>query len=76
MSVIQFEVDEKLIKEVGLKNVKDFLQKQLVLLRLQYLGDKISKSIQESGIDHEKELEEVRAETWQDYKDKHLKDIL
>jgi len=76
MSVIEFEIDEKLAKEVGLKSVQDFLQEQLMLLRLQYLGEKISKSIQASGIDHEKELEETRAEAWQEYKEKHFKDIL
>ncbi len=76
MIVIQLEVDEKLIQEIGVKSIKDFMESQLSLLKLRYLGDKVTEAILESGADHNKEVEEARKEAWEEYKEKHLKDIL
>jgi hypothetical protein len=33
---------------------KDFVESQLTLLRLKYLGEKISRGIEEADFDHEK----------------------
>ena len=76
MSVIQVEIEETLIQEIGAKTVKAFVERQLSLLRIQYLGEKIAKEIQQSGIDHQKEVGEARQEAWQEYKAKYLQDIV
>ena len=76
MTIIQLEVEDRLIEVFGVKTVKNFMEKQLAALRLQYLGEKIAEHIRQSGADHNKELAEARQEAWQEYKEKHLKDML
>ena len=76
MPVIQLEIDDMLVEKIGTKTVNDFMESQLSLLKLRYLGEKITEAIQKSGIDHKKELEEARKGAWQEYKEKHLKDIV
>ena len=41
MSVIQLEIEDALIQEVGAKTVKTFMERQLSLLHPQYLGEYI-----------------------------------
>ena len=69
MAVVQLEIEDQLIQKVGAKTIKDFMEYQLSLLRLKYLGEKISEGIRQSGIDHHKEVEEARQEAWQEYKE-------
>jgi hypothetical protein len=76
MPIIQLEIDDQLVQEVGVKTVKEFIENQLSLLRLKYLGKKITEAIQESEINHRKEVEEARKEAWQEYKERYLKDIV
>ncbi len=75
MSVIQLEIEDTLIHEVGIKAVQEFMERQLSLLRLQYLGDKIATAIRKAGIDHAREVKEARQEAWQEYKNTHLKEL-
>jgi hypothetical protein len=76
MSVIQLEIDETLIQAVGLQTVKTFMERQLSLLKVKYLGEKISAAIHQAGIDHPQEVEAARQEAWQEYKATYLKDIV
>ena len=76
MTALQFEIEDQLIQTVGLKTVKEFLERQLALLRLTYLGDVISQTIQESGINHPDEVAQARQEAWQEYKTTHLSQLL
>ena len=76
MTTIKLDVDDRLIKELGLKTVNNFMKSQLDYLRLRYLGERIQDAIQKSGIDHKKELEEAREDAWQEYKETHLKDTV
>jgi len=76
MTIIQFDIEDKLIQEVGIRTVKDFVENQLSILRLLSSGKQITKIIEESGIIHTEVIEESRQEAWQEYKDKYLKDIL
>ena len=73
MRVIELEVDDTLVQEVGAETVKAFMVRQLSLLRLRCLGDKIAAGIHESGMDHRSEVQEARGEAWQEYKERHLK---
>ena len=76
MAVIQLEIEEQLIQNVGVQTIKEFMERQLSLLRVTYLGEKISQVIQESGINHQQEVAEARQEAWQEYKEQHLKHLL
>jgi hypothetical protein len=74
MHVIQLEIDDTLIQAIGLQAVKTFMERQLTLLRVQYLGEKITAAIQQAGINHQQEVKEARQEAWQEYKDKYFQD--
>jgi len=41
------------------------------LLHTRYLGETIARTIEEAGFNHEKEVETVRREAWQEYKSKY-----
>ncbi len=74
MGVIQLKVDDTLIQAIGLQAVKACMERQLTLLRVQYLGKKIAAAIQQAGINHQQEVEEVRQEAWQEYRAKYFQD--
>jgi hypothetical protein len=76
MSTIQLEIEDALLQQIGDRTVRTFIERQLSLLRFQYLGEKIAKEIQQSGINHKKELSEAREEAWDEYKGKILQKIL
>ncbi len=70
--VISFEIDDEIAKTIGLNSIKAYIEKQLSLLKLEYLSEEIGKSIKESGTNLEEEMEKVREEVWQENKDKYL----
>lgn len=74
MAVIQVEIDDALAQAMGMRAVEDFIERQLSLLRLRHLGERISDAIRESGIDHDAEVDAARQEAWREYKEKHLRD--
>jgi len=71
MTVLQFEIEDQLAQNLGIQMIKNYLDRQLTFLKVLYLGEKVSKIIQQSGIDHAKELEEARQEAWEEYKAKN-----
>lgn len=75
MAVIQLEIDETLIHAVGASAVKTFIERQLSLLRLKHLGERISEAIQQADVDHGAEVEGARQEAWQELRGKYLKDV-
>lgn len=58
--------------------IKTFIEQQVAILRLQYQGEHISHTINvnETGIDHDKEVSEARQEAWDEYKAIHLGDLV
>ena len=72
MAVIQLDIDEGLLQAVGAQEVKAFMERQLSLLRLKYLGERVATAIVQSGIDHPAEVEEARGEAWQEVRGKVL----
>jgi hypothetical protein len=72
MTVLQFEIEDQIIHNLGIQKIKDFLNRQLTFLKATYMGDRISQVIQQSGFDHAKEVEESRQEAWEEYKNKNL----
>lgn len=75
MSVISFEIDDNIAKAVGINSIKEFLEKQLALLKLEYLSEEIGKSIKASGMNLEEELEKAREEVWLSNKGRYLEKI-
>lgn len=74
MSVIQLEIEEPLVHEMGIQAIREFMERQLTYLRLQYLGAKMSTAIHNARFDHAKEVAEARQEAWQEYKQAHLQE--
>ncbi len=72
MSVIQLDIEEILVQTIGLQAIEAFMERQLSFLRVQYLGNQITHAIEQSGFDHDKEVEEARQEAWKEYKVKYL----
>ncbi len=71
MTVVQIPVAEDLILAMGQRAVEEFLQKQTQALRLQLLAERLDKSIADSGIDWDRELETARQEAWGTYQRNH-----
>jgi predicted Fe-Mo cluster-binding NifX family protein len=72
MSVIQLDIDDTLVHTIGMHAIQAFMERQLSLLRVRYLGEKITQAIEQAGFDHDKEVEEARQEAWQEYKTTYL----
>lgn len=75
MPVLEFEIEDQLVQNMGLQHIKNFLSRQIAYLKVTYLGEKISQVIQHSGIDHYKEVEEARQEAWQEFKTKNQQNL-
>ena len=71
MTMIQIPVAEDLISAMEQRAVEDFLQKQTQVLRLQLLAERLDKSIVDSGVDWDSELETARKEAWETYQRTH-----
>lgn len=74
MALLHIEIKDEDIKELGEEFTKDFIKKQIKLLRLKNLMDKIRRKISDSKIDYEKEVIKIREESWQEYKKEFLKE--
>lgn len=71
MTVLQIPISEDLIFAMGQRAVEDFLQKQTQVLRLQLLAERLDKSIADSSVDWDAELEAARQEVWEVYQRTH-----
>ncbi len=71
MTTLQFDIEDQLIQNIGITKIREFIDRQLVLLRLAYLGEKIGHEICISGMDHSLELDNAREEAWQEYKSEY-----
>ena len=71
MTVVQISVAEDLISALGQRAVEDFLKKQTQVLRLQLLAERLDKSIADSGVDWDNELETARQQAWETYQRRH-----
>ncbi len=72
MSVIQLDIDDALIQTMGVQAIRAFMERQVSLLQVRYLGEKISRDIEQAGFDHGKEVEAARRQAWREYKTKNL----
>jgi len=68
MDTIQLGVDEWILKKFGEEMIKEYVNKMISLKKLEFFTDLISKSIVMPQEEYEKELEEIRKESWQEYK--------
>ena len=76
MQTIQLEIQDKIIQKMGLVAVKERLQKEIEYLYFEDVAENINKSLQESGINNEIELETARQKSWEQYRNDFLKDVI
>jgi hypothetical protein len=76
MITIQLEVSEELAEKVGIETLIQRFQKDLELEKLRLLATKIQEAIQAAGLDNDILVKKARSKAWQNFKQKHLKDIL
>jgi preprotein translocase subunit SecA len=68
MDTIQLSVDEQILKKFGEEKIKEYVNKMISVKKLEFFTDLISKSIDMPQEEYEKELEEIRKESWEEYK--------
>lgn len=76
MQTIQLEIQDKILQKMGLVAVKERLQKEIEYLYFEDVAENINKSLQESGINNEIELETARQKSWEQYRNDFLKDVI
>lgn len=68
MDTIQLGVEDWILKKFGEEMIKEYVNKMISLKKMEFFTDLISKSIEMPQEDYEKELEEIRKESWEEYK--------
>jgi hypothetical protein len=68
MQTIQVGIDERVLQKFGEEKIKEYVDKMISVKKLEFFTDMISKSLDMPEGEYEKELEEIRAETWEEYK--------
>lgn len=76
MVTIQIDVSEDIIHKLGKEAIKNYMQKQMNLLKLSVLGDEIRTAMEESNFDWEYELQLAKQQSWEEYKSQYLNNIL
>ena len=76
MITIQLEVSEELAEKVGIETLIQGFKKDLELENLKLLAHKIQAGIQAADLDNDILVKNARSKTWQNFKQKHLKDLL
>ena len=76
MSVLQLEINDRLVSKMGLESIYQKLQKFLELQELRLLALEIDQQIKESGFDQEKLFRSAKRAAWKKFKADKLKNVL
>lgn len=68
MQTIQLEVDDFVIERMGKERIKNYLEKLIRMERLEAYTKRFSDSIDLTDEEYENSLEEIRKESWEEYK--------
>lgn len=68
METIQLGVDEQILKKFGEERIKEYVNKMISMKKLEFFTDLISKSLDMPEKEYQKKLDEIRKETWDEYK--------
>ena len=70
MQTVKFKIEDELITLFGKEKIKKLIEEELEYQKFKLLEEKIHKSLDESGLDWENELEVSREEAFEEYKEK------
>ena len=68
MTEIKIAIKDSLAQSLGVEYLQKYFSKQIELLELQQIADKIGKAMRKTKINWEEELEKARAHAWKEYK--------
>jgi len=68
MDTIQLGIDELILKKFGEEKIREYVNKMISMKKLEFFTDLISKSMQIPQEEYDKELDEIRKESWEEYK--------
>ena len=76
MLTIQLEVSEELAEKVGLETLIERFKHDMELEKLRLLAQRIQQGIQAAGLDNDLLVKKARHKAWENFKQKHLTDII
>ena len=68
METIQLGIDEVILKKFGEEMIKEYINKMISIKKMEYFTDLVSKSIDMPEEVYQKKLDEIRQESWEEYK--------
>lgn len=68
METIQLGVDERVLKKFGEEKIREYVNRMISMKKLEFYTDLISRSIDMPEQEYQKELDEIRKESWEQYK--------
>ena len=76
MVTIELQVSEDMVGKYGVKALISRLQQYLEAERLKILAEEIQEAVLEAGENHGDLFDITRKKAWQEYKEKHLRNLL
>ena len=76
METIKIQVEDRIARSVGLKTIKERMQKEIEFIYYEELAENIKHKLDASEIDNDDELEKARWEAWNEKKSEYLKGII
>lgn len=70
MTEITIPIKDNLAQALGIEYLRKYFSKQVELLELQQLADKIGKTMQKVNINWDEEFDKARQLAWKEYKSK------
>ena len=68
METIKLGVDEAILKKFGEEMIKEYVNKMISIKKMEFFTDLVSKSIDIPEELYQKKLDEIRQESWEEYK--------
>lgn len=68
METIQLGVDERVLKKFGEEKIREYVNRMISMKKLEFYTDLISKAIDMPEKEYQKKLDEIRKESWEQYK--------
>ena len=70
MTEITIPIKDKLAHALGIEYLRKYFSRQVELLELQQLADKIGKSMRNADVNWDAEFDKARQLAWKEYKSK------
>ncbi len=76
MAVIEINVSDDLLQQIGSDGLKLKMERYLEDIKVQKIVVGIQAAVHEHGLDWETELMQARQQAWQEYKQRYLRGLV